>query len=186
MTGLEHSELSHLALLDLSPLPRFGLKGVSMQAWLDDRGFTVGEVSNRAYPQNDGSLVARLSPAELLFLCDPEHPLMSADHDYLRPGRDCYMIRRQDSHFWFAITGEKAPSMLAKLCGVNFDPQAFDHHRLAQTQVARISAIVVRSDIGGILCYYLLGDNSYHAYMKGCIRDAMQEFEGRLINPAFN
>ena len=181
MIGQEHRlAVSRLALLDLSALPRFGLKGINLQAWLDTRGFNVGGVSNQAYPQSDGALAARLSPGELLFLCDPARPLMSADHDYFKPGRDYYMIRRQDSHYWFAITGEKAPSMLAKLCGVNFDPLVFENHRIAQTQVAHTSAIVVRCDFEGTLCYYLLGDSSYFTYIKDCVRDAMQEYEGRM------
>ncbi len=182
MIGQEQKQAaSRLALLDLSALPRFGLKGINQQAWLDTRGFKVGGVSNQAYPQSEGALAARLSPGELLFLCDPARPLMSADHDYFKPGQDCYLIRRQDSHYWFAITGAKAPSMLAKLCGVNFDPPDFDNHRIAQTQVAHTSAIVVRCDFERTLCYYLLGDNSYFAYIKDCVQDAMQEFGGAIL-----
>ncbi len=171
---------SGLTLQDFSALPRFGLKGINMQAWLRERQYTVGGDSNRAYPQNDGCLVARLSPRELLFLCDPEHPVLSVDLDYFTPGRDCYPIRRQDSHYWFAISGKDGPTMLAKLCGVNFEADLFDNHRVAQTQVASTSAIVMRKDIQETLCYYLLGDNSTSAYMWGCLMDAIEEFGGRV------
>jgi len=172
---------SGLRLQDLSALPRFGLKGANMQAWLDARSFTVGQTSNRAYPQDNGCLAARLSPGELLFLCDPERPALSVDHDYFSPGRNCYTVRRQDSHYWFAITGKKSPSLLAKLCGVDFDPHAFTDGQVAQTQVARTSAIVVRNDIQERLCYYLLGDSSYFTYMKDCVLDAMHEYGGRIL-----
>ena len=170
---------SGLTLRDFSALPRFGLKGINLQAWLKTNRYHAGEESNQAYPQDDGCLAARLSPRELLFLCDPERPVLSADHDYFNPARNCYMIRRQDSHYWFAICGNKGPSMLAKLCGVNFDPIDYDNHRVAQTRVAATSAIVVRNDSRKSLCYYLLGDNSYVSYMKSCLRDAMAEFGGR-------
>jgi sarcosine oxidase, subunit gamma len=173
--------ISGLTLQDFSALPRFGLKGVNTQAWLDAQGFTVGRTSNRAYPQDNGCLAARLSPRELFFLCDPQRPALSVDHDYFSPGRNCYMVRRQDSHYWFAITGKKSPSLLAKLCGVNFDPRAFTDGRVAQTQVARTSAIVVRNDIHETLCYYLLGDSSYFTYMQDCVSDAMHEFGGRIL-----
>jgi sarcosine oxidase subunit gamma len=172
-----------LKLQDFSALPRFGLKGINMQAWLREQQYTVGDDSNRAYPQNDGCLAARLSPRELLFLCDPEHPVLSAEHDYFTPGRDCYPIRRQDSHYWFAISGQETPSMLAKLCGVNFDPGAFSNCRVAQTRVAGTSAIVIRNDIHKTLCFNVLGDNSYFRYMQNCLLDAMGEYVAGCQEP---
>jgi sarcosine oxidase subunit gamma len=171
---------SSLTLQDFSALPRFGLKGINTQAWLKTHNYCIGDESNKAYPQDDGCLVARLSRQELLFLCDPEHPVLSVDLDYFTPGRDCYPIRRQDSHYWFAISGKDGPTMLAKLCGVNFEADSFDNHRVAQTQVASTSAIVMRNDCRKSLCYYLLGDNSYCTYMKRCVLDAMEEFGGRM------
>jgi len=172
---------SGMTLQDLSAIPRFGLKGINMQAWLNAHNYCVGDESNKAYPQDDGCLVARLSPRELLFMCDPEHPVLSVDLDYFTPGRDGYPIRRQDSHYWFAISGKDGPTMLAKLCGVNFEADLFDNHRVAQTQVARTSTIVQRKDILETLCYYLLGDSSTSAYMWGCLMDAIQEFGGRVL-----
>ena len=166
--------MSKLTLNDLSALPRFGLKGIATEGWLDERAYKIGEQSNQAYLQHDGCLVARLSASELLFLCDPQDPKLNLDHDYFSPGRDCYPIRRRDSHYWFSITGEQAPSMLAKLCGVNFDLRAFANHRVAQTQVARTSAIVLRNDIQETPGFYLLGDNSCVVYLWECLQDAMR------------
>lgn len=181
-TELERRQaFGHLALLDLSPLPRFGLKGTAIQTWLADRAFVVGPIPNLAYEQEDGCLAARLSKKELLFLCQPAQPGMFIQYDYFSPGRDCYVIRRRDTHYWFALTGEKASTLLAKLCGVDFSPCAFANHQVAQTQVARTSAIVVRSDVQETPCYYLLGDNSYCTYMWACLLDAMQEYEGSML-----
>jgi sarcosine oxidase subunit gamma len=181
-TAAERLEaFTRLALLDLSPLPRFGLKGGNTQAWFTSRNVRVGDLPNRAYPQLDGSLVARLSARECLILADPLKPDLSADHDYFTPGRDCYPIRRQDTHYWFALTGDRAPPTLAKLCGVNFDPPDFANHLVAQTLVAGTSVIVVRNDIHPTLCYYLLGDSSCTAFMWACLVDAIREHEGRKL-----
>jgi len=169
---------SRLVVSDLSPLPRFGLKGIDTGPWLEEHDCQVGQTSNRAYPQTHGNLVIRLSPGELLFLCDPENPELNTDHDYFLPGRNCYPIRRQDSHYWFALSGQSTDKMLAKLCGVDFNPEKFANHRVAQTRVAATGAIVVRHDRLNNLCYYLLGDQSYAQYMMNCLRDAMQEFGG--------
>jgi sarcosine oxidase subunit gamma len=181
-TELERKQaFKQLAVLDLSPLPRFGLKGLNTSAWLANHDVNIGDTPNWAYPQNDGCLVARLSQRELLFLCDPAHPSMAADHQYFTPGRDCYTIRRQDTHYWFALSGTMAPPMLAKLCGVNFAPPAFANHRVAQTQVAGTSAIVVRHDLRETLAYYLLGDSACSTFMWTCLVDAMQEYDGRML-----
>jgi sarcosine oxidase subunit gamma len=169
--------LSGLTLQDFSALPRFGLKGIKTRDWLDAHNYRVGDASNRAYPQDDGCLATRLSRRELLLLSDPDRPLNFADHDYFSPGRDCYPIRRQDSHYWISVCGENSPSMLAKLCGVDFSTDQFEVHRVAQTQVARTSAIVVRNDLSDRLRYYLLGDSSTKAYMWACLQDAMSEYD---------
>jgi len=169
-----------LTLQDFSSLPRFGLKGINTHNWLDAHNYRVGDDSNRAYPQDEGCLAARLSPRELLFLSDPDRPLNLAEHDFFSPGRDCYPIRRQDSHYWFSVTGENGPSMLAKLCGIDFSPDEFEVHQVAQTQVARTSAIFVRNDVPEGLRYYLLGDSSTKDYMWSCLLDAMSEHADRL------
>jgi sarcosine oxidase gamma subunit len=70
--------------------------------------------------------------------------------------------------------------MLAKLCGIDFNPDEFAVHRVAQTQVAGTSAIVVRNDIPERPRYYLLGDSSMKDYMWACLLDAMSEYEDRL------
>jgi sarcosine oxidase subunit gamma len=167
-----------IALVDLATLPRFGMKGVATRPWIEEQGYHIGNESNMAYPQDNGSLVARLSPAELLFLSDPLNPKMNHDHDYFGPGRDCYFIRRQDSHYWFAIIGQQSDTMLAKLCGVDFNQESFANHLVAQTRVAGTSAIVIRHTIEDRLCYYILGDRSYTEFMRESLMDAMFEFDG--------
>ena len=154
------------------------MKGVATRPWIEAQGYHIGTESNMAYPQDNGSLVARLSPTELLFLSDPLNPEMNNDHDYFGPGRDCYYIRRQDSHYWFAIIGQHSDDMLAKLCGVDFNRATFADHRVAQTRVAGTSAIVIRHTIEDRLCYYILGDRSYTEFMRESLMDAMLEYGG--------
>ena len=93
----------------------------------------------------------------------------------------CYAVRRQDSHYWFALTGASSPSTFAKLCSVDLSPDHFADHAVAQTSVARTSAVIVRHDINGTLCYYLLGDSSTILYIWTCLTDAMNEFDGQVL-----
>ena len=94
----------------------------------------------------------------------------------------CYSVRRQESHYWFAVTGARAAAMFAKLCGVNLSPEVFANRAAAQTSVARTSAVIVRHDIEDALNYYLLGDSSTLLYMWNCVIDAMKEFDGQVID----
>ena len=132
--------------------------------------------SNRAYLQSDGTLVARLSPGELLLLADPFVPsdemmVFSLEDDY-----QCYSVRRQDSHYWFSLAGALCSDMFAKLCGVDLSGANFPNHSIAQTSVARTSAIIVRHDSGYTPCYHLLGESSTSRYMWSCLVDALNEY----------
>ena len=175
---------SEISLIDLSPLPRDGIKGKELSKWIDFRAYDVGAASNYAYPQIDGVLVARLSPSEILLLSDPADPAVALMTNSLEATYKCYPVRRQDSHYWFAIAGSRSPAMFAKLCGVNISPDVFADGQVAQTSVARTSSVIVRHDIDGVLSYYLLGDSSMSLYMWNCIVDAMREFDGKILMPA--
>lgn len=182
-TSDERSRIfASLSIIDLSPLARFGLKGSDPTTWLTSGNYDVGTSSNRAYPQNDGNLVVRLSPGELLLLSNPATPLAEPAIDHAeRSTSKCYAVRRQDSHYWLAVSGNYAPSMIAKLCGVSVATDDFDLHAVAQTSVARTSAIIIRNDFNDIACFYLLGDISTVSYMWHCLGDAMAEFGGRQL-----
>ena len=173
---------SKIALVDLSTLARSGMKGSHLRKWIDSNDYAVGEDSNRAYEQRDGVLIARLSPGELLLLSSPASPSISALTSVPDANYRCYPVHRQDSHYWFSLTGPRCPEMFVKLCAVDLSPDAFENHSVAQTSVAKTSAIILRHDNNDMLYYYLLGDSSTMLYMWTCLVDAMKEFDGRVLS----
>ncbi len=172
---------SNLSFIDLSPLPRAGIRGKDLSQWTNSKNYVVGTQSNYAYAQHDGVLIARLSPGELMLLANPADPSVIISANSIAATHQCYPVRRQDSHYWFALTGDCSPLMFAKLCGVDLSPDVFVNHSTAQTSVARTSAVIVRHDINEVLCYYLLGDSSTILYMWTCILDAVSEFNGQVL-----
>ena len=120
-----------LRLVDLSELPRWGVKGRGTFSWLATIGATVPEGDNRAQQQHDGSLIARLSPGEALVLSslsDGQSHLAQTIDALPAEGRNaCYPAPRRDSHCWFMITSTDAPRMFAKLCGVDLASGRFAH-----------------------------------------------------------
>lgn len=179
-----HLPASELSLIDLSSLPRAGVKGHDVSSWIESKGYDVGEIPNRAYMQRDGVLVVRLSPGELMLLSDPVSPSAITVTNSPEATYRCYPLRRQDSHYWFALTGADGQNMFAKLCGVDLSPDTFSDDSVAQTSVAKTSAVIVRHDIEDVLCYYLLGDSSTKLYMWNCLIDAMIEFDGQTVSLA--
>jgi sarcosine oxidase subunit gamma len=182
-----------LGLADLSPLARTGFKGPGSADWLTGQGLVVPPESNRSARQDGGGLAVRLAPGEVLVL----GPLVGSDS--LTAGLDRawaaeavppeqprgFPVPRADSHAWFRIVGSQAASLFAKLCAVDLRPQKFDDLAVAQTSVARLSATVIRDDLGpgapATLAFHLLFDSASAAYCWDCLIDAMAEFDGAPV-----
>jgi sarcosine oxidase subunit gamma len=170
-----------LKLVDLSVLPRWGLKGRGVASWLARHGMTMPIADNRAERQQDGSLLARLSPTEVLILAPFAGKSIIAEpiEHIASGGQDaCYPAPRRESHCWFVVTGSDAAKMFSKLCGVDLSPGRFDVGQVAQTSVARLNAIVTRADFGGLLAFFVLADSASAEYLWDCLLDAMAEFRG--------
>lgn len=168
-----------LALVDLSPLPRYGYKGPNVMPWLSARGFAIPEVNNRARAQESGALVVRLADTEALLLPDPSSPRPAANEDAdPEPAAGCYSAPRRDSHAWFLLTGRLAHPCLQKLCGVDLRPDRFPNLAVAQAPVARLSTIVLRQDLGAAPAFHLLADSASALYFWDVLIDAMKEFHG--------
>lgn len=185
-----------LGLLDLSPLPRLGVKGAGTADWLAGQGVEVPAESNQAVRQKSGVLAARLAPAELLLLGDlsgdgtgdpgPLDALAAAWRAEPTPPQQPrgYLLPRRHSHVWFLVSGESSARMFAKICGVDLRPGRFADGRIAQTSLARMNAVVIRDDRGGVLVYHLLGDSASADYLWDCLIDAMAEFGGGPVGLA--
>jgi sarcosine oxidase subunit gamma len=195
----ERERARRLGLADLSPLPRLGVKGAGTADWLAGQGLRIPGESNQAVRQASGVLAARLAPAELLLLGDlsgnpqgdpaPLDALEAAwraePHSPVPAERPRgYLLPRRHSHFWFLVSGERAPAMFAKVCGIDLRPGKFADGRIAQTSLARMNAVIIRDDREGCLAYHVLGDSASAAYLWDCLVDAMAEFDGAPVGLA--
>ncbi len=184
----EAAQAESLGLADLTPLPRIGFKGWNIAPWLAGNGAEMGEASNRAYPQSDGARIARLAPGEALVLADRNGagPLIETlDQAWSMAEADgCFRVARDETSCWLLLTGAHAPSMLAKVCAVDLRPQAFAPDAIAQTNVARLNVIVIRSDLGPVPAFDLITDIASAVYLWDALLDAMAEFDGAPIGHA--
>ena len=173
-----------LALFDLCLLPRSGFKGRSTPEWLTAQGLLLPD-TNQARRQEDGTLAVRLAPREVLLLApwSGGGGLIDRLDRAWTEGRDPavprgYPVPRADSHGWFLLTGRYVPAMLAKLCGIDLRIDRFAPLRVAQTQAARLSVVILRDDTT-LPAWHLLTDSASADYAWRCLLDAMQEFGGK-------
>jgi sarcosine oxidase subunit gamma len=188
----ELTDASRLGLAELTMLPRTGFKGAGTVDWLRGQGLEIGEPANIAYRQAGGELAIKLAMTEI-FLIDS----LAASGVLIRklngawqwaataprPAQG-YPMPRQDSHGWFLVTGEKAPAMFAKICGVDLRPHKFDNGQVAQTSAAKMGVVIVRDDMGGLPAYHVLADIASGEYLWACLIDAMTEFRGAPVGLA--
>lgn len=173
-----------VVLRDLSTLPRTGFKGAESPAWLEAQGVVLPAAPNLATRQADGSLIARLAPGEFLILpglSGDGAPINRLDKAWsLDSAGFCFQLPRRDSHAWLHLSGDKVATMFAKICGVDLRPKAFANLAIAQTSVARLSAIVIRDDRDAMPGYHLLADSAAAIYLWESLEDAMAEFSGSI------
>ena len=182
----EAEQAESLGLADLTPFPRIGFKGWNVAPWLAGAGAEMGEASNRAYPQADGTRIARLAPGEALVLADRRGkggPLIEALGEAwsMAEADGCFRVARDETSCWLLLTGAHAPSMLAKVCAVDLRPHAFAPDAVAQTNVARLNVIVIRGDIGQVPAFDLITDLASAVYLWGALLDAMAEYDGAPV-----
>ena len=168
--------MNDLVLADLSHCDRIGVKGDDVERWLSSNDYRAAE-PNWGLEQSDGSLLVFLSTSEVVWLGTGDKSV----NDLVPIGEDyrCYLVQRQDSHCWIRLSGSLVPSMLAKLCGVDMSLRAFDPLQVAQTSLARVSAVIARS-ASGAPDFHILVDSSYKSYLLAALGDAGSEFGMRI------
>ena len=174
-----------IGIADLSPLPRLGFKGRGTIAAMQARGITLHATPNRAFRQPDGGLCLVLAPGEVILLSnlagDGERLAQLENGWRIEDEERTYPLPRRDSHAWLAVAGEPLPEMFAKLCAIDLRRDKFADLAIAQTSIAKMSAILVRADIGPDPVFHLLVDSAAALYFCDCLLDAADEFGGRIV-----
>ncbi len=176
-------------ITDLSALPRTGFKGKGTTDWLASQGPSMPDAPNKAAFQTDGAAITWLGGQEYLIVSDPEGQsklcteLTTAwTSARAADAREIgFPLPREDSHSWLWITGTDVPAMMAKICGVDLRSEVFAEGDIAQTDVARIGAALIRKDQGDAYGLYLLSDFASGHYLWDVLQDAAAEFDGGFV-----
>ena len=71
--------------------------------------------------------------------------------------------------------------MFATLCAVDLSNSAFADGDIAQTSLARISAVIIRSDEAQQARFLVLADSASAQYLWDCLIETIADFDGRAI-----
>jgi sarcosine oxidase subunit gamma len=157
-----------LNISNVSSLARFGVKGPQAEKWLVNHGVVVPQNTN-CWQQNAQTLVMRLGASE--FLIEDQFTHGQAD------GKTCEKLTADTKRVagvykipslqasWI-LDGRAAPNLLSEVCSLDLSESALPENAVLMTQVAGISATVLRQKINNEAVYRLWCDGTYGVYMQ--------------------
>ena len=167
-----------LGLIDLSVLPKLGIKGPAADTWLGERSMPVPTNIYDIASCDDGSRLVRLGDDEFFI---EQHPAGSRvgglTSDLTSPVSGVYPVWREDATF--VLTGASAGEVLAQTCGV--DMGRVDRDRLIMTRVAGVSCSILPQMLGELSCYRLWLDPSFAASMWETLTEIVVDLGGRAV-----
>ena len=151
-----------LNIKDVSALSRYGVKGPQASKWLTDHGIRLPTAAN-TWILSEQAMVMRLGASELL-IEDQAGGIVCAklEADVARVS-GVYKVPRADAAYLLA--GSQVLNLLSELCALDLTDKALADNGVMMTQVAGISAIVLRQTIQNETVYKLWCDGTYGEYM---------------------
>lgn len=167
-------------ILDLSAVPRLGIRGPGTAEWLSRHGKPLTAQTDAVQRMGPLALVP-LGAEEVVILPDPADPtpLLSLRDVWRQSagpkGFDAY---RDETWAWFRLTGPAAETALPLLTALDTRSTAFPLGAVAQTRAMHMDAVILRSLAGDV---DLLFDVASSGYALDFIRDVIPNIRaGRL------
>ena len=161
-----------IQLRDCTLNARFGVRGANARSWLESQPITCPDQPNRIVNHNESILVMALSHREFWVL-DTEKATGTQMPESQALGPDTYPLFCQHSHAWLVLSGADRAEVMAKLCGVDLREAALPLSHVAQTQMARINAVIAHHTLAGQAVFSLFVDASLAQYAIEAIGDAI-------------
>lgn len=165
-----------IQLRDYTLKSRFGVRGANARRWLESQPTACPEQPNRIIEHGESTLVMALSHREFWVL-DTEAAAGTQMPESQALGPDTYPLFCQHSHAWLVLSGPARSQVMAKLCGVDLREGVFPLGHVAQTQMARINAVVAHHTLSEQAVFSLFVDASLAQYAIEALEDAISEFD---------
>ena len=161
-----------LHITNVSTLQRYGVKGPQASKWLANHGISIPAEAN-TWILSDHAIVMRLGASEFLIEDQTDGKTcltLEADVDRVN---GVYKVPRADAAF--SLAGSQVLNLFAELCALDLREIALAENEVVMTQVAGITAIVLRQSINNKTVYRLWCDGTYGVYMLHTLLEISHE-----------
>jgi heterotetrameric sarcosine oxidase gamma subunit len=162
-----------LRIMDCTPLAKVLVRAAA------DGGVAraLGVPFGRAARDEHGTLVVGSGPGEWLLLDPPGTAAEVAGRVEEMPDEGLVSVfDATHGRALVRLTGEQAPDMLAKVCGIDFSDEVTPDGAAFRSSVAKLVTDVVRDDLDGERSYLLHCERSSGQYLFDALLDAGDEF----------
>lgn len=164
-----------LNITNVSKLTRYGVKGPQAAKWLASHGVATPKDAN-TWVQNGQTLVMRLGGSE--FLIEDQEGGKTCEKLVTDSKRVVGVYKVPHVDVSYLLSGSEVLNLLSELCALDLRESALAENMLVMTQVAGITATVLRQSINNEMVYRLWCDGTYGAYMKHVLDEITHELKG--------
>ena len=179
---VEQARKKVLGVTDVSCFPRYGFKGPQAAQWAADHELAIPSSPNSWTLSDQKSLVLRLGGSE--FVLEDQVGGVACEKLSSISARvaGVYKVPRADAAF--ILTGSAVLNLFTELCSLDLRSSALLANDVIMTQVAGISAIVIRQTHNGEPVYRIWCDGTYGAYMWETLIEIAVELGGGAVGLA--
>ena len=152
---------AHLALADLSCMPRLGLKGAGVLAWLRVNGLQTAAALYKVTPIENHGILARIDKEEVFLEDGVQGNIVSRIQDQLSTHpSEVYRVERQEASF--LLIGSRTDEVLSQTCSHDFRES---EGRVILSRMAGVSCRLLQVETSGIAGLRIWLDPSYSVYL---------------------
>jgi sarcosine oxidase, subunit gamma len=165
-------DLAKLTITDVGNLDRYGVKGAQAAAWLAKHGVKIPEAPN-TWVLSGKTLVMRLGSTEFLLEDQTGGETCKKLLADTKRVPNVYQGPRADAAYLLA--GSQVVNLLSELCALDLRENSLLENDVVMTQVAGISATILRQSIHNETVYRLWCDGTYAAFMSYVLHEIAVE-----------
>jgi sarcosine oxidase, subunit gamma len=169
--------LATLTITDVSNLDRYGVKGAQAATWLAMHGVKIPDAPN-TWVLSGKTLVMRLGSTEFLIEDQVGGKTCKKLLADTKRVPNVYKVPRADASYLLA--GSEVLNLLSELCALDLRESALLENDVVMTQVAGISATILRQTINGETVYRLWCDGTYATFMSHLLDEIAVELSGEI------
>ncbi len=178
-TAIETTRKKALGVTDVSCFRRFSVKGPQAASWLASQGLQTPADIN-SWIAHEGSLVLRLGGSEFLIEDQYNSNVCEKLTNFNQSTTaGVYKVQRADAAF--ILSGSEVLNMLSELCMMDLRDSALVSNMVVMTQIAGISATLLRQQLNGEQVYRVWCDGTYGPYMWDMLLEIAKELEGGAV-----